>query len=41
MKWKHIDSVVKKKFLAQSSAKKVVLTVFCDLKEPVTTDFFE
>ena len=35
MEWKYIDSPVKKKFQAQQSLKKVMLTVFCN----ITTDF--
>ena len=36
MVWKHIDSLVKKKFLERQSVK-----VFLDMKEPITIDFLE
>ena len=35
------DSPVKKKFWSQQSIKKVMLTVFLDIKVPITNDFFE
>ena len=35
------DSSVKKKFWAQQSVKKVMLTVFWNIKGPYATDFFE
>ena len=41
MEWKHSDSMVKKKFQAQQSIKKIILTVFLDMKEPITIEFFE
>ena len=31
----------KEKFQAQQSVKKVILTVFCDMKESMIIDFFE
>ena len=34
------DSLVKKKFQAQWSVKKVMLAVFWDIKEPIIIDFF-
>ena len=39
MEWKYTDSSVKKKFQAQCSVKKVILTVFSDMKRPITIDF--
>ena len=39
VKWKHPDSLIKKKFWVQWSVKKVMLTIFCDMKEPVIIDF--
>ena len=41
MKWKHTNSPVKKKSQAQWSEKKIILTVFWDMKGPITIDFFE
>ena len=41
MEGKNIYSQVKKKFQAHQSLKKDMLTVFWDLKEPLTIDFFE
>ena len=41
MEWTHIDFLVKKRFWMQLSVKKVMLTVFLDLKEPTTIDFLE
>ena len=41
VKWKHNDSQVKKKFWAKQSVKKVMLTVFYDIKKPITVDFLE
>ena len=38
--WKHTDSLIKKKFWVQWSVKKVMLTVFWSIKEPII-DFFE
>ena len=39
MEWKHTDSVVKKMFWAHQSLKKVMLTVFWDMKGLITIDF--
>ena len=36
MKWKHTDSLVKKKFRVQQSVKKVMLTIFWDTKGLIT-----
>ena len=36
---KHTDSLVKKKFWAQQSVKKLMLTVFCVMNGPITIDF--
>ena len=41
MEWKHTDFPVKKKFWAQQSGKKMMLTVFWNMKEPITIDFRE
>ena len=41
IKWKQINSPVKKKFLAQQSIKKVMLTVFLDMKGPITFNLFQ
>ena len=41
MEWKHRDSLVNKKFWVQQSLKKVMLTVFWDMKGPITVDFLE
>lgn len=41
MQWKHTASPVKKKFRAQRSVKKVMLTVFWDVKGPITISFLE
>ena len=41
LEWKHIDSPAKKKFRIQHSVKKVMLTVFCDMKGTITIDFLE
>ena len=41
MVWKHIVSPVKKKFCVQWSVKKVMLTVFWDVKGLITFDFLE
>ena len=41
MEWKHMDSLVKKRLQAQQSVKKVMLTVFLDMKKPITIDFIE
>ena len=38
---KHTDFFGKKKFRAQQSVKKVMLTVFWDMKGPITIDFLE
>ena len=40
-KVENIDSPVKKKFPAQRPVKKVILTVFWDMKGPITIDFLE
>ena len=40
-KLKHTNSPAKKKFRAQQSMKKVMQTVFLDMKGPIATDFFE
>ena len=41
MKWKHIDSPVKKKFQVQQSVKKVMLPYFSNMKRPIPIDFLE
>ena len=41
MEWKYTDSLRKKKFWVQQSVKKVILTVFWDIKGFITIDFFE
>ena len=41
MEWKHINSLVKKTCQVQQSIKKVMLTVFSDMKETMTIDFLE
>ena len=41
MEWIHTDSQVKNEFLAQPSVKKVMMTVFWDMKWPITIDFLE
>ena len=41
MKWKHTDYPLKKRFQTQRGAKKVMLTVFCNMKGPMTIDFVE
>ena len=41
MEWKHTDSPVKKKFWVQQLVKKVILTVFRDMKGPITINFPE
>ena len=41
MEWKHTHSSVKKKFKAEGSVKKVVLTASWNTKEPISTDFLE
>ena len=41
MEWKHTDTLVKKKFWVQQSVKKVMLTVFLDMKGPIIIDFLE
>ena len=37
----NMDSLIKKKFQAQQSVKKVMLTVFWNMNRPITTDLFE
>jgi hypothetical protein len=41
MEWKHPGSPTKKKFKTQSSAGKVMLTVFWDSKGPIREDYLE
>ena len=41
MEWKHIDFPVNKKFQAQHSVKKMMLTVFWDIKGPITIIFLK
>ena len=41
MEWKCTDSPVKKTFWAQQSVKKLMLTVYWDMKGPISNDFFE
>ena len=41
IEWKHIDSLVKKKFQVQQSVKKVMLIVFQNMKVPMTIGFLE
>ena len=41
MEWKHISSPVKNKFRIQTSAGKVMLTVFWDSEGPVFCDYLE
>ena len=41
MEWKHTDFLVKKKFQAQQSVKKIMLTVSWGMKGPITIGFFE
>jgi hypothetical protein len=41
MEWKHPGSPTKKKFKTQSSAGKVMLTVFWDSKWPILEDYLE
>ena len=41
IEWKCTDSQVKKKFREQYSVKKVMLTVFWDMKGLITIDFLE
>ena len=38
---KYTESPVKEKFWTQRSVKKIMLTVFWDIKEPIATDFLE
>ena len=38
IEWKHIDSPVKNKFWVQQSVKKVMLTVFWNMKGPITLE---
>jgi histone-lysine N-methyltransferase SETMAR len=41
MEWKHPGSPTKKKFNTQSSAGKLMLTVFWDSKGPIQEDYLE
>ena len=41
MEWKQTDSPVKKKCQIQLSVKKVMRTVFWEMKGPITTDLLE
>ena len=41
MERKHTDSPLKKIFHVQQSVKKVMLTVFLDMRDPITIDFLE
>jgi hypothetical protein len=41
MEWKHPGSPTKKKFKTQSSAGKLMLTVFWDSKGPIREDYLE
>ena len=41
MEWKLSDFLIKKKFWPQQSVKKVILTVFSEMKRPISIDFFE
>ena len=41
MEWKHTDTSVKKKILVKQSIKKIMLTVFWDMKRLITIDFFD
>ena len=41
MEWKHADSLPKKKFWTHQSLKKVMRTVICDMKGPITIDFIQ
>ena len=41
MKWKHTDSPAKKKFQAQQSVEKLMLTIFWNMKRPITTELLE
>jgi hypothetical protein len=41
MEWKHLGSPTKNKFKTQSSAGKVMLTVFWDSKGPILEDYLE
>lgn len=41
MEWKHVQSPTKKKFKSQRAVGKVMLTVFWDMKGPVTIDFLQ
>ena len=35
MMWKYSDFAVKKQFYAQQSIKKIILTIFCEIKESI------
>ena len=41
MEWKHVGSLVKKKFKSQQSTRKVILTVFWDMQGPITISFLQ
>ncbi|XP_067929080.1 histone-lysine N-methyltransferase SETMAR-like [Watersipora subatra] len=41
LRWKHPSSCVTKRFRAQRSVKKVMLTVFWDVRGPITISFLE
>ena len=41
MKWKQTDSLVKKKFQAQGSVKKIMLIVFWDMKGSISIELLE
>ena len=41
MEWKHIELPTNKRFRAQESVKKVMLTVFLSTKETITLDLIE
>ena len=41
LKWKQSESLIKKKLSAQQSVKKLILTVFFEMKTPISLDFFE
>ena len=41
MEWKDTGSLVNKKFLTLWLEKNVILTVFWDMKEPITIDFLQ
>lgn len=41
MEWKHTHSPIREKFKTQSSARKIMSTVFWDAEAPVCSDFLE